>query len=173
TSAGSIGVSILTAANAYRIYNYIWYDDRSPVTMLFYYLNKLLNGRIRILVGTTRFEGTVQTWRLFSGPENNYFFDLGWVRLFYWYGIIPGCIFVAAIALLLFFFYRKNDYMSIMLIAAICLYTVTEAHVISVYLARNYIFFLMGGVWYEVMKGPAGWKSTDIQERKDIVGTPD
>ncbi len=169
TSVGSIGGSIVAAANAYRIYDYIWYDDRSPVTMFFFYLNKILNGRIRILVGTTRFEGTVQTWRLFSGPENNYFFDLGWVRLFYWYGIIPGCVFAAAIAALLFFFYKKNDVMSIMLIAAICLYTVTEAHVISVYLARNYIFFLIGAAWYELIKEPAVRKRADMREGKDTV----
>lgn len=158
TVAGSIGVSILAAANAYRIYDYIWYDDRSPVTMFFYYLNKALNGRIRILTGTTRFEGTIQTWKLFSGPENNYFFDLGWVRLFYWYGIIPGCIFIAAIILLLYYYYKKNDFMAIALVAAICLYTVIEAHVISVYLARNYIFFLLGAEWCKILEGPAGWK---------------
>lgn len=168
TAASSIGVSVLAAANAYRIYNYIWYDERSPVTMVFYYLNKVLNGRIRILTETDRFEGAIQTWKLFSGPENNYYFDLGWVRLFYWYGIIPGCIFVAAILLLLFFYYRKNDYMSIALVAAICLYTVIEAHVISVYLARNYIFFLMGAVWCEVLKEPAGWKKVGL-ERKDRI----
>ncbi len=169
-SLGSIGISILMAANAYRIYDYIWYDDRSPVTMLFYYLNKILNGRIRILVGTYDFEGTVQTWRLFSRPENNYYFDLGWVRLFYWYGIIPGCLFVAAIVLLLVYYYKKKDGMSIALVSAICLYTITEAHVISVYLARNYIFFLMGAAWYEIIKGYSKWGSSGVQEREDTVG---
>lgn len=170
TSVGSIGISILTAAGAYRVYDYIWYDDRSPITLAFYYLNKILNGRIRTLVGTTRFEGTVQTWHLFSGPENNYFFDMGWIRLFYWYGIIPGCVFVAAIAVLLIYFYKKNDFMSIVLIASICLYTITEAHVISVYLARNYIFFLIGAVWYEVIKGPASRKNENIWERENSIG---
>ncbi len=170
TAVGSIGVSILVAANAYRVYDYVWYDDRSPVTMVFYYLNKVLNGRVRILVENNSFEGTVQTWRLFSRPENNYFFDLGWVRLFYWYGVIPGCVFVAAIICLLFFYYKKNDYMSIALVAAICLYTVIEAHVISVYLARNYIFFLMGAAWYEMLKEPVNWKKKDDEERKDGNG---
>lgn len=170
TAVGSIGVSIVAAFNAYRIYNYIWYDDRSPVTMVLYYLNKALNGRIRVLTGTTRFEGTPQTWKLFSGPENNYFFDLGWVRVFYWYGVIPGCVFVAAIILLLFFYYRKNEYMSIALIAAICLYTVIEAHVISVYLARNYIFFLMGASWCEMLKEPMGIRKNGDRERKEGIG---
>lgn len=170
TAAGSIGVSLLAAANAYRIYNYIWYDDRSPVTMFFYYLNNALNGRIRMLTGTVRWEGTPQTWKLFSGPENNYFFDAGWIRLFYWYGIIPGCIFVAAIFLLLFYYYKKNDSMSIALIAAICLYTIIEAHVISVYLARNYIFFLIGGAWCEILGGSMRRKKNEERGRKDEIG---
>ena len=159
-SMGSIGISVLIACNAYRVYNYVWYDDRSPVTMFFYYLNKALNGRVRILVENDRFEGTVQTWKLFSGPENNYYFDLGWVRLFYWYGIIPGCVFVLAIVALLLFFYKKNDSMSIALIASICLYTVMEAHVISVFLARNYLLFVAGGAWCMVLKGLQGEKGS-------------
>lgn len=166
TSLGSIGISVLVACNAYRVYNYVWYDDRSPITMFFYYLNKALNGRVRILVENDRFEGTVQTWRLFSGPENNYYFDLGWVRLFYWYGIIPGCVLVTSIAVLLLFFYKKNDYMSIALIASICLYTVIEAHVVSVFLARNYLFFLAGAAWCEILKGPAWWKEMPDGGRK-------
>ncbi len=169
TSLGSIGISILIACNAYRVYDYVWYDDRSPVTMLFYYLNRALNGRVRILVENDRFEGTVQTWRLFSRPENNYFFDLGWVRLFYWYGIIPGCVLALAIAAMLVFFYKKNDYLAIALIASISLYTVIEAHVISVYLARNYLLFLAGGAWCMMLKG-SEWKGVTDRERKESYG---
>ena len=137
--------------------------------MLFYYLNRALNGRVRILVENDRFEGTVQTWRLFSRPENNYFFDLGWVRLFYWYGIIPGCVLALAIAAMLVFFYKKNDYLAIALIASISLYTVIEAHVISVYLARNYLLFLAGGAWCMMLKG-SEWKGVTDRERKESYG---
>lgn len=160
-SLGSILVSVIIAANAYRIYEYIWHDDRSPITMLFYYLNNFLNGRIRILASNVGFKGTIATWTLFGEPENEYFFDLGWIRLFYWYGIIPGCIFVVGLVILLLYYLKKRDVMSIALITSISLYNIAEAHVISRYLARNYIFFLMGAVWYIIVSG-------DEKEEKSV-----
>lgn len=149
---GSIGSSIVMAANAYRVYNHDWHCVSDPVTMLFVRLNDLLNGRIRILTETVGWEGSMNSWTLFSGPDSIYYFDMGWVRLFYWYGIIPGCVFVAVIVILLIYFFKKEDYLSIALIAAISLYTIAEAHVISVYLARNYVFFLIGAAWCEILK---------------------
>ena len=41
--------------------------------------------------------------------------------------------------------------MEIMLMASFSLYTVIEAHAISEYLARNYLFFLMGAYWYQML----------------------
>ena len=149
---GSIGASIVMAANAYRVYNHDWHCVSDPVTMLFVRLNDLLNGRIRILTETVGWEGSMNSWTLFSGPDSIYYFDMVWVRLFYWYGIIPGCVFVAVIVILLIYFLKKEDYLSIALIAAISLYTIAEAHVISVYLARNYVFFLIGAAWCEILK---------------------
>ena len=149
---GSIGASIVMAANAYRVYNHDWHCVSDPVTMLFVRLNVLSNGRIRILTETVGWEGSMNSWTLFSGPDSIYYFDMGWVRLFYWYGIIPGCVFVAVIVILLIYFLKKEDYLSIALIAAISLYTIAEAHVISVYLARNYVFFLIGAAWCEILK---------------------
>lgn len=141
----SIGISVIIAANAYRVYDYAWNRDKSRLTKFFVKLNELLNGRIRILSGTTRFEGTTSTWRLFSAPENNYFFDMGWVRLFYWYGIIPACIFIFVMFAVMVYCYRKEKYKEIVLIASFALYSIIEAHAVSVYLARNYVLFIIGG----------------------------
>ena len=155
---GSIGASIVMAANAYRVYNHDWHCVSDPVTMLFVRLNDLLNGRIRILTETVGWEGSMNSWTLFSGPDSIYYFDMGWVRLFYWYGIIPGCVFVAVIVILLIYFLKKEDYLSIALIAAISLYTIAEAHVISVYLARNYVLFLAGAMWSGMLTR-SNWKN--------------
>ncbi len=148
---GSIVTSVIMAANAYRVYNYDWYRVDDAVTMLFVRMNDLLNGRIRILTQTDGWEGSIQTWSLFSGPENTYFFDMGWIRLFYWYGIIPACIFIVVLLMMFVHCYRKNQSMEIMLMASFSLYTVIEAHAISEYLARNYLFFLMGAYWYQML----------------------
>lgn len=147
----SVGISVVIAGNAYRVYDYVWNGDRTKITMFFVRLNDILNGRIRILVENDGFEGTIATWSLFSRPENNYFFDMGWIRLFYWFGIIPAGIFVLALFILMIYCYEKQDYMSAVVIISISIYSVIEAHVFSDYLARNYLFFLMGAYWYRIL----------------------
>ena len=150
----SIVSSIIIACNAYRVYNYAWSIERTPVTTFFAKINDILNGRIRILVENDRFEGAVSTWTLFSGPENNYYFDMGWIRLFYWYGIIPATIFVLALLVIMLYYKKQNQAMAIMMIASFALYSIIEAHAVSVYLARNYILFLAGGCWYQIIGFP-------------------
>lgn len=167
-SVFSVGISVIIAGNAYRVYNYVWYGDRKPVTLFFNKLNSVLNGRIRILVENDGLEGTVGTWRLFSRPENNYYFDMGWVRLFYWYGIIPACVFVIVLLLVMFYCYRKEQDMALVLIASFSLYSIIEAHAISVYLARNYVFFLLGALWPEVLCGLMPKRDTGT-ERGSII----
>lgn len=158
-SIGSILLSVIIAANAYQVYNYVWYNDRSFWAVFFQKLNNAINGRIRILVETDGFEGAVSSWRLFSTPTSNYLFDMGWVRLFYWYGIIPACIFIAVLILLMVCCLKKKDYMAVSLIFSFAVYNVIEAHAISVYLARNYLFFLIGYYWYQlpVLQGKREW----------------
>ena len=151
TTVFSIGISVVIAGSAYRVYDYIWNLDRTSYTMFLVKLNDLLNGRIRILVENDTFEGTIQTWRLFSRPENNRYFDMGWIRFFYWYGIIPACLFLVVLFWIMIYCYKKKKYMAVMLIASFALYTVIEAHGISVYLARNYVVFLFGEYWWQVL----------------------
>ena len=150
-TVGSILFSVVIAANAYRIYNYIWHSEWSKPTQFFVYLDRALTGRIASLVGTTRWEGTLQTWKLFSEPANNYYFDMGWIRLFYWYGVIPASI--AVIVLLIFMIYcmRQKKYMEFVMLVSFTVYTLVEAHAVSVYLARNYVFFVLGAYWYKML----------------------
>lgn len=157
----SVGISVLIAANAYRVYDYVWNADRTKKTMLFVKLNEIFNGRIRILVENDGFEGTIGTWSLFSRPENNYFFDMGWVRLFYWFGIIPASIFLLALLCLMIYCYKKNVYMASLVIISTSVYSIIEAHVFSDYLARNYVFFLFGIYW---------WQMLSIREKDKVKG---
>lgn len=111
-----------------------------------------LNGRIMDLYyGSVNQEGTTATWSLFSVPENNYYFDMGFVRLFYWYGIIPAIVYIVLQVLLIWQFYRKRDVMGLVMIVVFAIYTVVEAHLVSVYIGRNYILFLMGMYMSEML----------------------
>lgn len=148
----SIASSIFVAANAYRVYDYDWGADQSSLATFLKKLDGALTGRIRSLTGNTRWEGTIQTWKLFSEPANNYYFDMGWIRLFYWYGIIPATIAVIVLIALLFYCARKERYMELVMIVSFAVYTVVEAHAVSVYLARNYVVFILGAYWYQMIR---------------------
>ncbi len=166
TMPGSVILSVCIAANVYRVYNYDWHrwEKHDAITVLFAKLNNILNGRIRILTENSGWEGSINSWRLFSRPESNYYFDLGWVRLFYWYGIIPACIFVLVLLALVIYCYHKREYAAITLIAAFSLYTVIEAHGVSQYLARNYMFFLIGMYWCHMLQ-KSEWQKGGINEK--------
>lgn len=147
TVAGSIGASILIANQAIVLWNYVWHFKWNKWVEFFRKLDSLLTGRIYSLVETENYQGTTATWSLFSGPENDNFFDLGWVRVFYWYGMIPACIFIIVLAVLMWYCRKKKDNMAFVMIVSFGLYTLIEAHAVSVYLARNYVFFLIGAYW--------------------------
>ncbi len=148
---GCVIISVMGAANAVLVREFYWERDLSANARFYALLDKFLTGRLHTLACTTNMEGTLGTWRLFSTPQSNYYFDLGWVRLFYWYGVIPGAIYVLLNVALMGFCYEKEDYMGFLMILSTAIYTVFEAHVISDYLARNYIFFLMGAYWYQMI----------------------
>lgn len=162
---GSVLLSVFIAANAYRVYNYDWhrFEEHDAVTRILVRINNILNGRIRMLTGSSGWEGSISSWRLFSKPESEYYFDMGWVRLFYWYGIIPACVFTAVLFILIIFCYRKKQYSAITLIAAFSVYTLIEAHAISQYLARNYIFFLIGMYWCQMLQ-KSQWQKGGVNE---------
>lgn len=149
---GSVAISVFIAGTAYHVYNYDWGTDNSALALLLKKLDIALTGRIRSLTGNTRWEGTIQTWKLFSEPANNYYFDMGWIRLFYWYGIIPATIAVIVLIVLLFYCARKERYMELVMIVSFAVYTVVEAHAVSVYLARNYVVFILGAYWYQMIR---------------------
>ena len=144
-------VSVLGAANAQSVLDYYWSRDFSIKAKFYVYIDKILTGRLLTLASTETAQGTIKSWRLFSNPQSNYYFDLGWVRLFYWYGIIPAVIFILVLLYLLYFCFKKKDYMAVVMILSITIYTVVEAHFVSVYIARNYLLFLLGMCWWQML----------------------
>ena len=146
-------ISVLGAANAMLVSDYYWSRDFSAKARFYVWLDKFLTGRLQTLACTVNAEGTLETWRLFSTRQSTYYFDLGWVRLFYWYGIIPAVIFLLILLYLLYFCFKKQDDMAVVMILAITVYTVMEAHFVSIYIARNYLLFLLGMYWYRMISG--------------------
>lgn len=158
---GSIGLSIFAAKDAMSLFEYYWGAPLTRKVEIYLFLDKLLTGRIHSLVDTTYKEGTISTWSLFSSPHNTYYFDMGWVRLFYWYGVIPGAIIVACMLFLLGYFYKNDKLSELILFSTYSVYTIVEAHLISVYIGRNYLLFIAGMFIWKI------WSKTRKQDESN------
>lgn len=148
--AGSIIISIMSAKDAMCLWDYYWWGETDRKIRFYSFLDRLLTGRIHSLIETDNHEGIMSTWSLFSRPENNYYFDMGWVRLFYWYGIIPAVLAIMALAGFMIYFAKKERREEMILFSMLALYTVVEAHIISVYIGRNYLLFIIGMYWWKL-----------------------
>lgn len=146
-----IGFSVDAAASAQKVreaqYNAYFYGDpgNDVHTLLMMKIDSFINGRIVSLTNSENNDGAIETWSAFSEPNNmNYYFDMGFVKLFYRYGVIPGSLYIAACLALMWKLYKKKDACGLLLFATFAVYTVVEAHLISVYIGRNYLLMMMG-----------------------------
>lgn len=117
----------------------VWGDSLPLLAVL----DRPLTGRIASLYETTYKEGTLYTWSWFSGRNNVYYFDMGWVRLFYWYGVIPGLAVIALLYAVLRKIRIRRDAAAAVMLSAFIVYTFMESHLVSVYLGRNYALFII------------------------------
>lgn len=152
------GIFVFLAGIAFSVYAASvsdWYEFMPPRVVK---LDRILTGRIASICDFTNGGGVLENWRLFGKPNYVEYFDMGYVRLFWWYGIIPGICVVAVLCLLIWHCRTCNDYMGFVLVMSFAVYTVIEAHVVSVYLARNYVLLLLGAYWMDML-WPGGKKA--------------
>lgn len=151
-AAGSIVLSVLSAKDAMCLWRHFMEGEYSTKIRFYVFLNRLLTGRIHSLIETKTHEGVMETWHLFSNPESQYYFDMGWVRLFYWYGVIPATLGILVLMGMMIYFAREKKLEELALFSMIALYTVIEAHFVSVYIARNYLLFVVGMYWWKILE---------------------
>lgn len=106
-----------------------------------------INGRFQY----GKSDGGVQFWSLFSSPANQNYFDMGYMRIFYWYGILPGILYIVILCRTVWECYRQKAYDAFLVIMTFSAYMLIEAHAISVFLGRNYILLFVGAMWYTVL----------------------
>lgn len=143
-AAGAVLVLIDVAFSVECAYmSFLWRG--LPGSPFFIRADQVLNGRIaNLYYGTEAHAGYIESWSLFSSPRANEYFDMGWVRFFYWYGIIPGILAVLLILYLLYRCQQERDFQALMLVVSCCTYTVIEAHLVSVYIGRNFCLLFIG-----------------------------
>lgn len=149
----SVIFSVLSAIYSIyvRAYRWGWVDKESTVHRIWFKIDQAMTCRIYNLTDTVNQEGSIGSWSLFSNPSRDYYFDMGWVRLFYWYGIIPAIVFIIVLLLLIWRMYQHRDLMGICMVTVFSIYSIAEAHFISVYIGRNYVFLLLGMYWCDMI----------------------
>lgn len=136
----------------HKDYPSIWYQPWYP--KFFIFDERFLSSRLWYCYGLLVTD--MRNFRLFSQPSNVEYMDMGFYKLFYWYGYIPAAMLLIAYVLLVRYAYKKKEYAILMMIASFSAYTCLEAHFVSDYLGRNYLFFILGGVWCEMLAADKG-----------------
>ena len=137
TMAFSMGISVWAAAISPHAH-----DKKS----IYKKIDKLLTGRIWTLYHDTRqHKGSIETWTLFGDANSGAsFFDMGWVRFFYWYGIIPATVIAVLLFVLMYRIYLRRNLEVLVMMCAISVYTIVEAGFISSYIGRNFMLPVFG-----------------------------
>ncbi|MCL2051103.1 MAG: hypothetical protein FWG91_05175 [Lachnospiraceae bacterium] len=141
-----IGLSVLAAYYADSLM--LW----TPGSLL-ERLDQALSSRIIALYwDRPSISAALKDFTLFaSNAEYVRSFDMGWVRFFYWFGIVPGTLFIGLFLLLLNECRRQKDVMALLLIVVIAIYTIVEPQFISLYLGRNFLLFIFGAYWGKML----------------------
>lgn len=149
---GSVAATVFFAAVAPIIHDIDWGYSEYTKDHWLKKMDLLLSGRIRNLTERD-FWVDLKAWKLFSPPEYEWYFDLGFHRIFYWYGIIPAVLILVIFGLLFIYLYRKDCDKEIILLTLVAIFTVAEAHFVSVYIGRCYPLFVLGAFWPLMLAG--------------------
>ncbi|MCR5672066.1 MAG: hypothetical protein K6G10_13770 [Butyrivibrio sp.] len=146
----SVGLSVFGAWAAQTIYM----GNKYLVNKWYWKVDRKLSGRMSNLhYGAENSGGVLKNWKLFAGHGAESFFDMGWVRLFYWYGIIPTILVIIMILAVVFICAKRKDMWTVVLIASLSVYTLTEATFVTRYTGRNFMIPVFGVYLCSLMAG--------------------
>jgi hypothetical protein len=126
---------------------YVGHGLVEPYWSIFWKVEEKINYRVsNLYYEVPEHGGILRNWHLFAGHNAEGYFDLGWNRLFYWYGIIPTAVIAVAIILLIYVCYKKRDMWTMLIILSLSVYTIIEATYVTRYIGRCF-FLLIAGVY--------------------------
>ncbi len=113
---------------------------------LYYKIDMMFTGRIGSLYyNSLLHKGSIISWTLLGNSDSGEsYFDMGWVRLFYWYGVIPATIILIFLFVILYRMYKRRDLAMLIMFVSLFIYTIIEATFISSYIGRNYLLPVIG-----------------------------
>lgn len=131
--SGMLLISILAAANIEKGF---WMN----------HINDFISGRMNQLELYTNTESYalpyIWNWHLFSARENKNWYDLGYIQLFYYYGTVLGCCYLAFVCFVVRKAWIRKDSLGILLITGLCIYLFMEARYFSNYLTSDYLLMV-------------------------------
>nr|MCR5304412.1 hypothetical protein [Lachnospiraceae bacterium] len=133
-------LSLMTAkyGEIYNSYDPPWFEPHFETVMK--PLDRYMSGRLWNAYGYP--DSDISRFSAFSSPENTRYVDMGYYKLFYWYGYVPGWIYVGICIALLMVSCRKKIPALGVFVAVWCFYNFMEAHEISDFIGRNYIWLM-------------------------------
>ena len=125
-----------------------WYTGKGIPSPEFYWdIEPLLSYRMsNIYYSSEDRGGVLARWKLFAPRTAEGYFDMGWVRLFYWYGIIPALVIIVLLFIIIYMCCKKKDIWTMVLILSIGIYTVVEATFVTRYIGRDF-FLIIAAVY--------------------------
>lgn len=90
----------------------------------------------------------MKNWTLFSSRSNKNFYDMGYIQIFYYYGIVLACCYLAFVIYSVRQAQRKKDALGIVLIMGLCMYLFMESQYFSNYLTRDFLLMVSAGVMW-------------------------
>ena len=120
----------------------------------FWKLEAMFNNRVsNLYYGVPNQGGILRSWKLFAERNADGYFDMGWVRLFYWYGIIPTALIAVTVILLIYVCCKKRDLWTLLIILSVSVYTIIEATFVSRYIGRGFYLVIAGSYLGYLFKG--------------------
>ena len=164
--AGTLAAVLISLAAAYYglIYNKNGLWRESHFGFVHGIDARFFNGRLWNAYGYP--DSHIGVFRLFSSPECTRYMDLGYYKLFYMYGYIPAILYIAVIIALLWYGMKKKSYDIVMFVTSWAAYNFLEAHEISEYIGRNYLYLIMGTYWMVIMHADTGQETFWLSRRK-------
>lgn len=90
----------------------------------------------------------MESWSLFSSRNNRNGYDMGYIYIFYYYGIVMATVYLAFIVGSVERARRRKDSLGIVLIAGLCVYLFMETGYYSNYLTRDFLLITSAVVWW-------------------------
>lgn len=139
---GALGIIMISGMVMLSLWVAADWRNNSVLEMI----DRLINGRISVLgdkIAGTNYElPFICNWKLFSAKENKNWYDMGYVQIFYYYGIVPACMYLAFVVGSIIKAWRGRQDVYMVLIIGLCLYLFMETHSFSNYITKDLLLII-------------------------------